>query len=582
MELKGFDPIFISWVTEILDSGSSTILLNGVPGKSFVCKRGVRQGDPLSPLLYVLGGDLLQSYVNHAYREGRLKAPIPNRGSSDYPIVQYADDTIIMLPAEVEQLQVLKEVLAEYTAFTGLKVNYHKSSLIPINISQLESEALSAQIQCNIASMPFPYLGIPMGTTKPTIRDLSPLTDRIERRLTASASFLSYGDRLILVNSVLSSMPIHYLSTLDIPDGVIDVIDRARRNCLWRKRKDDEKVHSLAAWEMVCKPKNKGGLGIINLKIQNKCLMMKQLHKFYNNVDLPWVKLIRNSYYYKEVPHAVTVCGSFWWRSIMRMFELYRQVTHCKIGSGETILFWSDNWNNGVFDDIFPRLSSFAKDKYISVKEALQIIDPEQAFHLPISAEAAAELRTLQHMLAGVVTSDENDQWLITSNKSGVFIPSQVYRMSFQHISSHFPSQWIWKSKCTSKHKFFAWLILHDRINTKDMLRRRHWQVTSDHGCVLCSADALEDWSHLFFECNFSVRVWIYLQVNWTSGSGPEMLKNTKKIFKGPCFVEIIILACWNIWKQRNNKIFKNIQPTFRNWKEGFIYDITMLKHRVK
>jgi hypothetical protein len=310
--------------------------------------------------------------------------------------------------------------------------------------------------------------------------------------------------------------------------------------------------------------------------------MMKQLHKFYNNVDLPWVKLIRNSYYYKEVPHAVTVCGSFWWRSIMKMFELYRQVTHCKIGSGETILFWSDNWNNGVIDDIFPRLSSFAKDKFISVKEALQIIDPEQAFHLPISAEAAAELRTLQHMLAGVVTSDENDQWLITSNKSGVFIPNQVYRMSFQHISSHFPSQWIWKSKCTSKHKFFAWLILHDRINTKDMLRRRHWQVTSDHGCVLCSADALEDWSHLFFECNFSVRVWIYLQVNWTSGSGPEMLKNTKKSFKGPCFVEIIILACWNIWKQRNNKIFKNIQPTFRNWKEGFIYDITMLKHRVK
>jgi hypothetical protein len=192
-----------------------------------------------------------------------------------------------MLPAELEQLQILKEVLGEYTAFTGLKVNYHKSSLIPINVSQLEAEALSAQIQCNIASMPFPYLGIPMGTTKPTIRDLSPLTDRIERRLTASASFLSYGDRLILVNSVLSSMPIHFLSTLDIPDGVIDVIDRARRNCLWRKRKDDEKVHSLASWDMVCKPKNKGGLGIINLKIQNKCLMMKQLHKFYNNVDLP-------------------------------------------------------------------------------------------------------------------------------------------------------------------------------------------------------------------------------------------------------------------------------------------------------
>jgi hypothetical protein len=377
-------------------------------------------------------------------------------------------------------------------------------------------------------------------------------------------------------------MPIHYLSTLDIPDGVTDVIDKARRNCLWRKRKDDEKVHSLASWDMVCKPKNKGGLGIINLKIQNKCLMMKQLHKFYNNVDLPWVKLIRNSYYYKEVPHAVSTCGSFWWRNIMKYFDIYRQVTHCKLGNGETILFWSDNWNDWIIQESFPRLFSFAKDKLISVNEALQITDPAQAFHLPISSEAAGELRSLQDMLSGVVTSNNNDQWLISNNKSGAFIPSQVYRMSFQHIPSHFPSQWIWKSKCTSKHKFFAWLILHDRINTKDMLRRRHWQVTTDHTCVLCPTDALEDWSHLFFECTFSVRIWIYLQIDWAQGSGPEMLKNTKRRFKGPCFVEIIILACWNIWKQRNNKIFKNIQPTFRNWREGFFSDVTLLKHRVK
>jgi hypothetical protein len=60
------------------------------------------------------------------------------------------------------------------------------------------------------------------------------------------------------------------------------------------------------------------------------------------------------------------------------------------------------------------------------------------------------------------------------------------------------------------------------------------------------------------------------------------MLKETKRRFKGPCFTEVIILACWNIWKQRNNKIFKGMQPTFRNWKTGFITDVTLLKHRVK
>jgi hypothetical protein len=75
-----------------------------------------------------------------------------------------------------------------------------------------------------------------MGTTKPSIRDLSPLTDRVKRRLSAVTSFLSYGDRLVLVNSVLSSLPTYFMLSLRLPPGIIEVIDRARRHCLWKRR----------------------------------------------------------------------------------------------------------------------------------------------------------------------------------------------------------------------------------------------------------------------------------------------------------------------------------------------------------
>src|SRR3954467_1718510 len=122
-----------------------------------------------------------------------------------------------------------------------------------------------------------------------------------------------------------------------------------------------------------------------------------------------------------------------------------------------------------------------------------------------------------------------------------------MYKGYFKNIPNHFPSQWISSSKCTSKHKFFAWLIIHERINTKDMLLRRHWNVSDNHDCVICPCHTLEDWSHLFFECNFSIRVWTYLQVAWGSGSGLEISKQAKQNFKGPCFIEIAILACWNI-----------------------------------
>jgi hypothetical protein len=60
------------------------------------------------------------------------------------------------------------------------------------------------------------------------------------------------------------------------------------------------------------------------------------------------------------------------------------------------------------------------------------------------------------------------------------------------------------------------------------------------------------------------------------------MLKRANANFNGPCFVEIVFLACWNFWKQRNDKIFKGVQPTFRAWKAKFVLDVTLLKHRVK
>jgi hypothetical protein len=102
-------------------------------------------------------------------------------------------------------------------------------------------------------------------------------------------SFLSYGDNLILFNSVLSSLPTYFMCTLVIPLGVIEIIDKARKSCFWRKDKNKERVNSLATRDMVCKPKNKGGLGIILLKLQNKALLHKHLDKFNNNVDVPRV-----------------------------------------------------------------------------------------------------------------------------------------------------------------------------------------------------------------------------------------------------------------------------------------------------
>jgi hypothetical protein len=141
----------------------------------------------------------------------------------------------------------------------------------------------------------------------------------------------------------------------------------------------------------------------------------------------------------------------------------------------------------------------------------------------------------------------------------------------------------LWKSSCMMRVNFFAWLLLVDRLNTRDMLHRRHWKVTEDTHCVLCPTRARETRMHLFFECNFSQRIWNYLQIDWTLA--PDMqgsLLIAKLAFGKPFFMEVIMLGCWNIWKQRNGLIFRFERPSFAAWKRAFVHDISMLGHRIK
>lgn len=192
------------------------------------------------------------------------------------------------MPAIHKEIFCLKALLQTFSVCTGLKINYHKSCMVPINVDNHKMEVLAGTFGCNIGSMPFTYLGLPMGTNKPKIVDFAPLIDRIERRLPSTSVFLSHGQRLIMVNLVLSALPTYYMCTLKLPKKVIQHIDRARRHCLWRKSSDpNATVQSLAAWELACKQKNKGGLGIVNLEIQNIALLTKHLDKFFNCKDLP-------------------------------------------------------------------------------------------------------------------------------------------------------------------------------------------------------------------------------------------------------------------------------------------------------
>jgi hypothetical protein len=322
---------------------------------------------------------------------------------------------------------------------------------------------------CQIGTMPFTYLGLPLGITKPQIHDLLPLVCRLERKLTSSSSFLPQGAMLQLINSALASMPLHYLCTLSLPPGVTKQFDRILRQCLWRDFYGEPK-QSLAAWSMVCRPKKCGGLGIVDFQKQNAALLIKFLDKFYYKVDIPWVHLIWYEYYLDTVPHWEKLKGSFWWRDVFKQVDNYRGVTSINIGRGDTALFWSGSWLldgcHTPLRDRFPWLFTFVLDEGLSAAQVYNKEDFSSLFYLPLSREAFDEYSQLQQMMSSNGISDQPDEWVCCWG--GRYTSAKFYKHIHSHVNVLKVFHWLWKSSCVMSAKFFAWLVLQDHLNTCD------------------------------------------------------------------------------------------------------------------
>lgn len=319
----------------------------------------------------------------------------------------------------------------------------------------------------------------------------------------------------------------------------------------------------------------------MDINVQNIGLLLKFLHSFYNRKDVPWINLVWSSYYENEVPHAAAPCGSFWWKDVMQLSDIYRGITSVSVGDGRTTLFWKDLWQDQLLMESHPRAYSFTKLEDASVAALLGITTAHDGFHLPLSPQARNEVRDLQLLTEGMNTDNEcNDVW--TCVWGGEYTSAKFYRYYFKDVDTDEVFPWIWGSKCTMKLKVFAWLVFADRINTKNMLRRRHYRIDDDAECVLCNGRIEETVEHLFFLCPFSKKCWETVGIRIEDcGNRLNIIHSAKRNWRRPMFMEIFVTAAWSIWKERNGKIFRRITLSFASWRQRFKQDFGLLVHRV-
>ena len=117
---------------------------------------------------------------------------------------------------------------------------------------------------------------------------------------------MSYGGRLILINSVLTSLPMFLLSFFEVPVGVRKRLDFYRSRFFWQSDESKRK-YRLAKWDIICRPKDQGGLGIENLEVKNRCLLSKWLFKLSSETEATWAQILRSKYLHSKTLSQVTL-----------------------------------------------------------------------------------------------------------------------------------------------------------------------------------------------------------------------------------------------------------------------------------
>jgi hypothetical protein len=372
----GFPLRWRKWIWFCISTVRFSILINGCPSGFFASSRGLRQGDPLSPLLFVIVMEALSRLIDRTVQGSFLSGFTVGSSVEREVMVShllFADDTVIFCDADPSKIEHLGCVLTWFEAISGLRINLGKSEMVPVGeIPNMEE--LAGILGCKQASLPMKYLGLPLGAKFKETTIWNPILEKMERRLAGwKRLYLSKGGKVTLIKSTLSNLPTYYLSLFPIPTAVAYRLEKLQRDFLWSGLGEEFKYH-LVSWSKICEPICSGGLAIRNLRLFNQALLGKWLWRYGTEPEALWRRVVDVKY------------GSLWggwcsndcrgpygvglWKNIRKGWESFSRHLFMEVGHGTRIRFWHDRWcGMEPLKVTFPELFSIARDKEASIAD---------------------------------------------------------------------------------------------------------------------------------------------------------------------------------------------------------------------
>ncbi|XP_057789598.1 uncharacterized protein LOC131006455 [Salvia miltiorrhiza] len=559
LKMRGYDAIFIRWIEIILHSARLSILYNGRLHGYFACSRGVRQGDPLSPILFGIAEDFLSVLFQNCVTSGHLSPMSMSRENLFPTHLLYADDILVFCKASVRNAETIKHILDFYGSLSGQICSTQKSYIYYSNrVSTSLRHAIGRVICFKKGTLPFIYLGVPLFVGRIRASYLRSIHDRIINKFSNwRGRHLSMAGRICLVISVIHSSLTHSMMVYRWPKSLIKELDGCCRNFIWTG--DTKKTPSCSvAWNRVCAIKEEGGLGIRSFSLMNKCFLMKRAWHIVGGNDFG-MDIMRKRYLTKFGQMKLLTASSSVWMGLRQEISPLINESYCCLGSGKDTNFWTDDWMGyqiarkcGVphyvmdflthsvadyfYDGIWHFTSSFVENFPDVVCDILLI---------PIGDND--DIRLWKPSLHGTVTA----------------------ALAYAHHCHRYPKvkwgSWIWENFIPTRRSLVVWRVLHDRLPTFDRLIKQG--MITPNFCPFCFSDE-ESISHIFWSCARVQPIWQELlqwfdmtQILHNSDIGSVLVDAWNSTFSSQLetyWKAGIITLIWFLWRQRNLCIFED------------------------
>jgi hypothetical protein len=266
LDSMGFPHNIISIIMKCVTSVTFAILINGAPTQTFSPQRGLRQGDPLSPYLFILCADVLSGLISNAQMNKCIKGVKVAHGAPEITHLFFADDSLLFCRATKEEVTHLKNIITTYQEASGQLVNVNKSEILfSRHVREDIRDSIHQILPMQRVNHFSKYLGLPahIGRSKNQIFQF--IQDRVWKKLKGwKERNLSSAGRVTLIKSVAQAIPTYFMSCFLLPKGLCDKIESQICNFRWGSNVDKRKIHWVN-WKKTCKNKLQGGMGLKSL-----------------------------------------------------------------------------------------------------------------------------------------------------------------------------------------------------------------------------------------------------------------------------------------------------------------------------